>query len=120
MLNHNNIKLARDKGMEQLQAIKKILKIHTFQDVRVSYLGFIGSTELITFSCLIALICSVILRNINPNYIIIGTLVPIYLSCKGVKIENYWECFALFLLIRRFTIVLAFLDVTELTFRFLY
>jgi hypothetical protein len=62
-------------------------------------------------ACLVSLILSAIFKSINPNYLIVGLFLPLMLAHKGVTINNYWECFALLLLVRRFTNALAFLDV---------
>lgn len=70
--------------MEQLEAIKKKLKINHFPEIRIKGFGFVGSTEIITVSTLIALLCSVLIGNLNPNYIIVGAVLPLFFLSKGV------------------------------------
>jgi hypothetical protein len=76
--------------MEQLTFIKNKLKINNFPDTRIKGFGFVGSTEIITVSTLIALICSILLGNLNPNYIVVGTILPLFFMYKKVAIVNYW------------------------------
>lgn len=88
-----------------------MLKLPGYPEARLKGVGFVGSSQLILLTVIVALLLCVLLKSSTPVYIMVGVVLPVYFQRSGVQIESYWEGFALFLMARRFTTALAFLDV---------
>jgi hypothetical protein len=89
-----------------------MLKLPGYPETRLKGVGFVGSSQLILLTVIVALLLCVLLRSSTPVYIIVGVVLPVYFRRSGVQIENYWEGFTLFLMMRRFTTAFAFIDVS--------
>ena len=97
--------------MEQITYLKNRIEITPFPLIRTKFCS-LGSFELICLSTLISLISLVVLGNPNMAYLLNGLFLPIFVAYyDGANLHAYWPCFALLMIVRRFTSFLLMLDV---------